>query len=749
MKKQVKILVGICSCQRMKEKRDAVRETWLEHPADGIECVFFVGGKEGLEEERGDTVVLDTADGYDELPGKVKSFFRYALENYDFEWLFKCDDDTYVDLSRLESVVDDEYDLIGDVMVSTRHSPSGGAGYFLKRGMVEKLVEAPGFADCGAEDVIVGELVGKLEGRLKSTGRLYMNNVYYPDAGNDMVTAHWCTPPILRALYAFNYSRPDLVGDASHPHWKDELHFYANGVFRRKSSGCYGWWSMGSQGELILKWLVWPMEQLLPQHGKYVGSSITIQFHAGMMPLEQLCQEHGSNAEFPHSSKLYVHLGCGDRRLNGWLNLDAPNYDISRPLPWESESVDAYYLEHVIDGISSEKACCFFFEAFRSLKPGGILRLAFRDVLSLTGTVTPAFRQYMKSKYPDTFIPANEVGAILAFYKQKSLWTVDSLTEVLKSAGFEVEVRDPGVSEYGHLQSLERRSDRDEHPFDLLGTVCMEAKKPANGTRPGHAPVNFRILSPHKWNGCVAPFFKDYARTGNHLFQIAATYAHALRHGLECKIPWKMREETRNLQEWLGDSCACCPEGGYDFPVVYEEPCFSYRPIPGMIRQGAIEGYFQSEKYFEEYGNEIRALFGNLIAPKQEGTAGVHLRMGDYLNLTFLYHTPDVPFLNEALARLSGNIRKLVVFSDSPEHARKLMENVSEARRFEVTVDEHKTLGALRELTAMQELVLSCSSFSWWGAYLGDQDKVFIQKEWFVSKIKDYQDVYRDKWIKI
>ena len=51
MKKQVKILVGICSCQRMKEKRDAVRETWLRHPADGIECVFFVGGKEGVEGE--------------------------------------------------------------------------------------------------------------------------------------------------------------------------------------------------------------------------------------------------------------------------------------------------------------------------------------------------------------------------------------------------------------------------------------------------------------------------------------------------------------------------------------------------------------------------------------------------------------------------------------------------------------------------------------------------------------------------
>ncbi len=341
------------------------------------------------------------------------------------------------------------------------------------------------------------------------------------------------------------------------------------------------------------------------------------------------------------------------------------------------------------------------------------------------------------------------MGAIIAFYRQKSLWTVDLLTEVLKSAGFEVEVLDPGVSEHTHLQSLERRSDRDEHPFDLLGTVCMEAKKPAYGTQVRHAHADFRVLSTDKWNGCVAPFFTDCTRTGNHLFQIAAIYAHALRHGLECRIPWKRREETVRLRAWLGDSCACCPEGGYEFPVVYKEPCFSYRAIPGMIRKGAIEGYFQSEKYFEEYGNEIRSLFGNLIAPTREGTAGVHLRMGDYLHLTSLYHTPDVPFLNEALARLSGNISKLVIFSDSPKRARKLMDNVPEARRFEIVMDEHETLGALRELTSMQELVLSCSSFSWWGAYLGDQDKVFIQKEWFVGKIKDYQDVYREKWIKI
>ena len=77
------------------------------------------------------------------------------------------------------------------------------------------------------------------------------------------------------------------------------------------------------------------------------------------------------------------------------------------------------------------------------------------------------------------------------------------------------------------------------------------------------------------------------------------------------------------------------------------------------------------------------------------------------------------------------------------------MEEVPEAGRFELAFDGHGTLDALRELTSMQELVLSCSSFSWWGAWLGNQDKVFIQKEWFAGKITDYQDVYVKKWIRI
>lgn len=239
------------------------------------------------------------------------------------------------------------------------------------------------------------------------------------------------------------------------------------------------------------------------------------------------------------------------------------------------------------------------------------------------------------------------------------------------------------------------------------------------------------------------------SRTGNHLFQIAAAYAHALRTGVDCRIPWRYSSETWDLMTYLGAAVSVCPDGGYTDPVTYREPAFSYRTIPGTVRSGALRGYFQSERYFADVAEDIRSLLAPLIAPVQEGSAGVHVRMGDYLDRTDMYHTPDVPFLNEAFKRLSDNIRKLVVFSDSPELARELIESVPEAKRFEIIMDEHETLDALRELTSMQELVLSCSSFSWWGAWLGGQRRVFVQKQWFSGKIEDEQDIFCPDWMKL
>lgn len=751
MKKKVKIITGICSCLGTKNKREAVRDTWLKHPAEGIECLFFVGAKEPPPGEEEDTVALDAPDGYNELPAKVRAFFLHALQHYDFEWLFKCDDDTYLDLTRLESAADADYDLIGDPSILIRQSPSGGAGYFLKRSMVEKLVEASGFAMTGAEDVIVGEMVTRLGGTMKSTRRLYMSNTAYPNAENDMVTAHWCIPDIMRAIYQINHQEPSLICDAVHHYWKGGMLFYASGVFKRKDTSCYGWWSIGPKGELTLKWQMWPMEQLLLEGDTYIGSETKIIQRPGVTSLYQLWTR--KNQPAPHvevmdqSPFLYVHLGCGERRLKGWLNLDAPNYDITRPLPWKDATIDAYYLEHAIDRITPAQACRFFEEALRSLKPGGLLRLSFRDIHRMRGMVTPAFRQYMKEKLNGTRIPPHDLGALIEVYGHQSLWTADFLSYLLEELGFQVTQHSPGVSNYLHLQCLERRTDRDERPFDLLGSVCLDARKPEHETSPAFLSVH--PVPQQKPCSYLTLRFLPGSRTGNYLFQIAAVYAHSLRMKTECRIPWRHNPDTWNLMTCLGEACSPCPDGGYDAPAAYLESGLSFQPIPGTVQEGALEGFFRSEHYFEEFSEEVRTLFSPLTAPVREGTAGIHLNMKDYVRATDLDHEPVSTFLHKALLNLSGNIRELAIFSDSPELAREIIRNIPETKRFNVVVDNHSPLDALRELTSMQELILSCSSFSWWGAWLGRQKKVFVQKQGSGEGNRKEQDIFLPHWIRL
>ena len=52
-------------------------------------------------------------------------------------------------------------------------------------------------------------------------------------------------------------------------------------------------------------------------------------------------------------------------------------------------------------------------------------------------------------------------------------------------------------------------------------------------------------------------------------------------------------------------------------------------------------------------------------------------------------------------------------------------------------------------MTAMEELIISCSSFSWWGAWLGQTRKVIVPRHWFSGVIEDYQDVYLSHWVKL
>jgi predicted SAM-dependent methyltransferase len=80
-----------------------------------------------------------------------------------------------------------------------------------------------------------------------------------------------------------------------------------------------------------------------------------------------------------------VHLGPGQRNyIAGWINVDA-NFltakidlwaDIGARFPFRAGTVDAFYSHHVIEHLPDSSLAFHFSEMFRSLKPGGVIRIA-------------------------------------------------------------------------------------------------------------------------------------------------------------------------------------------------------------------------------------------------------------------------------------------------------------------------------------------------------------------------------------
>lgn len=71
---------------------------------------------------------------------------------------------------------------------------------------------------------------------------------------------------------------------------------------------------------------------------------------------------------------LKLNLGAGGNTLDGFENHDI-EVDISRPLPWDENSVAFILAEHVWEHVSPPEGLKCLEECRRILKPGGTLRL--------------------------------------------------------------------------------------------------------------------------------------------------------------------------------------------------------------------------------------------------------------------------------------------------------------------------------------------------------------------------------------
>lgn len=106
------------------------------------------------------------------------------------------------------------------------------------------------------------------------------------------------------------------------------------------------------------------------------------------------------------NGKTYLNVGCGRHVIEGWNNLDlirdkrVLRWDIRRGLPFPDNSIDYAYSSHLLEHLSPPEAEKLLKEIYRTLNPGGILRLVVPDLEKIC-------REYLRSldhyrQHPDS-----------------------------------------------------------------------------------------------------------------------------------------------------------------------------------------------------------------------------------------------------------------------------------------------------------------------------------------------------------
>lgn len=129
-----------------------------------------------------------------------------------------------------------------------------------------------------------------------------------------------------------------------------------------------------------------------------------------------------------------IHLGCGGRRLEGYVNIDvqAPSADMHvdvRNLPFEDGSVDEIYASHVLEHFGRHEYKAVLKEWRRVLRTGGEIYISVPDIES-------SFKHYAKHGDLPALYGAFWGGQRDEYDYHKIGFTSKTLEAALTEAGF-------------------------------------------------------------------------------------------------------------------------------------------------------------------------------------------------------------------------------------------------------------------------------------------------------------------------
>jgi hypothetical protein len=243
---------------------------------------------------------------------------------------------------------------------------------------------------------------------------------------------------------------------------------------------------------------------------------------------------------------------------------------------------------------------------------------------------------------------------------------------------------------------------------------------------------------------------------GNILFQISTAYSLALDNNDECIFDLDNGNFTqRNPNDYKSNILKNVKNGdirdGWNVKHTYTENGFEYNKIKYQ-KDMKLEGYFQSEKYFNHNRKKILNLFGlnefginsGMNPIFSSNTVSLHVRRGDYLSQTHMFSTCGLDYYKEAISKFPF-ANHIIVFSDDIEWCK---ENFTEGRF--LFVEDSEDYHDLYLMSICKNNIIANSSFSWWGAWLNQNEnkKVIAPSKWFGNSNShlDTKDLIPESW---
>jgi hypothetical protein len=211
----------------------------------------------------------------------------------------------------------------------------------------------------------------------------------------------------------------------------------------------------------------------------------------------------------------------------------------------------------------------------------------------------------------------------------------------------------------------------------------------------------------------------------------------------------------------------------FDAQAIQELSAYWYRPeidIDPDIKNSYLNGYWQAAAYVKAVEAELREEFQlrsemhvrNRACAAQikelECPISVHVRIGDYALIEHptgdggkkrVSNVLPAQYYERALAKVRElfSNRTLVVFSDEPERARKLFKG-SERYLFIEGNDELYAHEDMWLMSLCRHHVIANSSFSWWGAWLGQnpEKRVYAPRYWGNTPDSHFPELCPREW---